>query len=87
MICKSCQGRLIAEVSWEVVSVEQPSAALPPDAQLDFYRTAAADEFDLVIRHRSRKVGVEIKLSPAPKRPKAFLCAPQDLQVDKAFAI
>ncbi len=81
------QGHPIAGASWEGFVVEQVAASLPVDAQLSFYRTAAGTELDLVIEHRSRKVGVEIKFSSAPKPTKGFWQALQDLQIDRAYVI
>ena len=81
------QGHPIAGASWEGFVVEQVVAALPPDAQLGFYRTAAGAELDLVIERGTRKLGVEIKFSSAPKPTKGFWQALQDLQIDRAYVI
>ena len=81
------QGHPIAGASWEGFVVEQVAAVLPPDAQLGFYRTAAGAELDLVIERGTRKVGVEIKFSSAPKPAKGFWQALQDLQIDRAYVI
>jgi len=81
------QGHPIAGASWEGFVVEQVAAALPPDAQLGFYRTAAGTELDLVIEHGTRKVGVEIKFSSAPKPTKGFWQALQDLQIGRAYVV
>ncbi len=81
------QGHPIAGASWEGFVVEQVAAALPPDAQLSFYRTAAGTELDLVIEHGRRKLGVEIKFSSAPKPTKGFWQALQDLQIDRACVV
>ena len=81
------QGHPIAGASWEGFVVEQVAAALPHDAQLSFYRTAAGTELDLVIERASRKVGVEIKFASAPKPTKGFWQALQDLQIDRAYVI
>jgi len=81
------QGHPVAGASWEGFVVEQVAAALPPDAQLGFYRTAAGTELDLVIERGSRRVGVEIKFSSAPKPTKGFWQALQDLQVDRAYVV
>lgn len=81
------QGHPIAGASWEGFVMEQVAAAMPPDAQLSFYRTAAGTELDLVIEHHSRKVGVEIKFSSAPKPTKGFWQALQDLQIDRAYVV
>ena len=81
------QGHPIAGASWEGFVVEQVAAALPADAQLGFYRTAAGTELDIVIEQGTRKVGVEIKFSSAPKPTKGFWQALQDLQIDRAYVI
>jgi hypothetical protein len=81
------QGHPIAGRSWEGFVVEQVAAQLPADAQMGFYRTAAGAELDLVIEHRSRKVGVEIKFSAAPKPTKGFWQAIEDLAVDRAYVV
>ena len=81
------QGHPIAGASWEGFVVEQVAAALPPDAQLGFYRTSAGTELDLVIERGARKIGIEIKFSSAPKPTKGFWQALQDLQIDRAYVI
>ncbi len=81
------QGHLVAGASWEGFVVEQVAAALPPDAILSFYRTAAGTELDLVIERGPRKLGIEIKFSSAPKPTKGFWQALQDLQIDRACVI
>ncbi len=81
------QGHPIAGASWEGFVVEQVAAVLPPDAQLGFYRTAAGTELDLVIERGTRKVGVEIKFSSAPKPTKGFWQVLEDLQIDRAYVI
>ncbi len=84
---QNLQGHPIAGNSWEGFVVEQIAAQLPADAQMGFYRTAAGAEIDLVIEHRSRKIGVEIKFSAAPKPAKGFWQAAQDLQLDRAWVV
>ncbi|MDP1790371.1 MAG: ATP-binding protein [Methylibium sp.] len=81
------QGHPIAGRSWEGFVVEQVAAQLPADAQMGFYRTAAGAELDLVIEHRSRKVGVAIKFAAAPKPTKGFWQAIEDLAVDRAYVV
>jgi uncharacterized protein len=81
------QGHPIAGASWEGFVVEQVVAALPVDAHLSFYRTAAGTELDLVIERGARKLGVEIKFSSAPKPTKGFWQALEDLQIDRACVI
>ena len=81
------QGHPVAGASWEGFVIEQVAAALPADAQLGFYRTAAGTELDLVVEHRGRKLGLEIKFSSAPKPLKGFWQALQDLQLDGAWVV
>ena len=81
------QGHPVAGASWEGFVVEQVAAALPAEAQLGFYRTAAGTELDLVVEHRGRKLGIEIKFSSAPKPLKGFWNALQDLQLDAAWVV
>lgn len=83
--CKTCHP--VAGASWEGFVVKQVAAALPPDAQLGFCRTAAGTELDLVIEQGARKLGVEIKFSSAPKPTKGFWQALQDLQIDCAYVV
>ncbi len=81
------QGHPVAGASWEGFVVEQVAAALPADAQLGCYRTAAGTELDLVVEHRGRKLGIEIKFSSAPKPLKGFWNALQDLQLSTAWVV
>lgn len=84
---RDLQGHPVAGASWEGFAVEQVAAHMPVGAQLGFYRTAAGAELDLVIEHRSRKVGVEIKFSSAPKPTRGFWHALEDLQIDQAYVV
>ncbi len=84
---RDLQGHPVAGASWEGFVVEQMAAALPVQAQLGFYRTAAGAEIDLVVEHRSRKIGIEIKFSSAPKPARGFWQALQDLAIGQAFVV
>jgi len=84
---KQLQGHPVAGLSWEGFVVEQLAAALPSDARMGFYRTAAGAEIDLVVEHRSRKTAVEIKFSSAPKPARGFWQALQDLKIDRAYVV
>lgn len=81
------QGHPIAGASWEGFVVEQVAAALPPQATLHFYRTAAGAELDLVIERGTRRLGVEIKFSVAPKPTRGFWHALKDLEIEHAFIV
>jgi uncharacterized protein len=84
---RDLQGHPAAGMSWEGLVVEQVAAALPAGAQMGFYRTAAGAELDLVIEHRSRRIGVEIKFSAAPKPAKGFWQALEDLHIERAYLV
>ena len=84
---RDLQGSPVAGASWEGFVVEQVAAALPRDARLGFYRTAAGTEIDLVIERGARKWAVEIKFSSAPKPTKGFWQGLQDLQIDRAYVV
>ena len=84
---RDLQGHPVAGASWEGFVVEQVAAHMPMGAQLGFYRTVAGAELDLVIEHRSRKIGVEIKFSSAPKPTKGFWHALEDLQIARAYVV
>jgi uncharacterized protein len=81
------QGHPVVGASWEGFVVEQVAAALPADAQLGCYRTAAGTELDLVVEHRGRKLGIEIKFSSAPKPMKGFWQALRDLEIKQAWVV
>ena len=73
--------------SWEGFVVEQVCSRLDPASQVSFYRTAAGAELDLVIETGSRKIGIEVKFSSAPKVPKGFWQACEDVGVDRAYVV
>ncbi len=81
------QGHPVAGMSWEGFVVEQVAAHLPSGAQMGSYRTAAGAEIDLVIELGTRKVGIEIKFSAAPRPAKGFWQALDDLQLDAACVV
>jgi uncharacterized protein len=73
--------------SWEGFVVEQICARLPAGAPINFYRTSAGAELDLVIEHQGRLVGVEAKLSSAPTVTKGFWQACEDVGVHEAWVV
>ena len=84
---RDLQGHPVAGASWEGFVVEQVAAALPAGAQMGFYRTAAGTELDVVVEHKGRKLGIEIKFSAAPKPLKGFWQALQDLDIHQAWVV
>jgi predicted AAA+ superfamily ATPase len=81
------QGHPVAGASWEGFVVEQVAAALPADATLGYYRTAAGAEIDLVVEHRGRRIGFEVKFSAAPRPTRGFWHALADLQLAQAYVV
>lgn len=73
--------------SWEGFVVEQICARLPAGVPINFYRTSAGAELDLVIEHEGRLVGVEAKLSSAPTVTKGFWQACEDVGVHEAWVV
>ena len=84
---QALQGHPIAGVSWEGFVIEQIAAALPADAALGYYRTAAGAELDLVAQVHGRTLAFEIKLSSAPKPARGFWQALQDVKPERAFVV
>lgn len=57
-------------------------------SQLLFYRTATGAEIDLVLElPGNRRWAVEINRSTAPKVPKGFRIALEDVPMDRAFLV
>ena len=73
--------------SWEGFVVEQVCGRLDPASLVSFYRTAAGAELDLVVETGSRKIGIEVKFSSAPKVTKGFWQACEDVGVDRAYVV
>lgn len=73
--------------SWEGFVVEQVCSRLDAGSQVWFYRTAAGAELDLVVETGSKKIGIEVKFSVAPKVTKGFWQACEDVGVDKAYVV
>lgn len=79
-------GHPIYGNSWESFVVEQICAQMTGwDAA--FYRTSAGAEMDMVLSKGSKRIGVEIKVSSAPKVTKGFWNAFEDLGLEKAWII
>ena len=67
--------------------MEQVTQLLPSPWLLSFYRTAAADEIDIVAERGNRRIGFEIKFSSAPTLAKGFWSALRDLQLERAYVV
>lgn len=73
--------------SWEGFVIEQIAASLPPLAEMNFYRTAAGAELDVVVSIGSQRIAYEIKFSQTPKPTRGFWTACEDLSVQKAYVV
>ncbi|MFN7644781.1 MAG: ATP-binding protein [Burkholderiales bacterium] len=76
-----------AGASWEGFVIEQVCARLPAHVPVSFYRTAAGAELDLVIEAGGMRIGIEAKLSSAPKVTKGFWQACEDVGVSEAWVV
>jgi predicted AAA+ superfamily ATPase len=72
--------------SWEGFVIEQILAATrSTDAY--FWRTATGAELDLLLIHKGRRVGVEVKYSDAPRFGSSMATAMQDLELDRMLVV
>ncbi|WP_274631146.1 ATP-binding protein [Arvimicrobium flavum] len=73
-------GHPVAGGSWEGFVIETLSAAAPAGTRLNFYRTAAGAEIDLLLTLPGSDIwAIEIKRSLAPKAEKGFHLASDDI--------
>ena len=81
-------GHPVAGASWEGFVIETLAATAPADTQLNFYRTAAGAEIDLLLTlPGQRPWAVEIKRSLAPKLERGFHQACADLGVARRIVV
>ncbi len=73
--------------SWEGMVVEQIAAHAPPGAELNYFRTSAGAEIDLVLTLGQRRYAFEMKYSSAPKLARGFWNAMTDLAVERAWVV
>jgi uncharacterized protein len=72
--------------SWEGFAIEQILAATrSTDAY--FWRTATGAELDLLLIHKGRRVGIEVKYSDAPRLGSSMATAMQDLELDRLLVV
>jgi len=72
--------------SWEGFVIEQLLAATrSTDAY--FWRTATGAELDLLLIHKGRRVGVEVKYSDAPRFGSSMATAMKDLELDRLLVV
>jgi predicted AAA+ superfamily ATPase len=79
-------GHVASGPSWEGYVLENLLAALPR-WRPSFYRTQTGVELDLVLERGDRRIGVECKLSLAPKTTRGFHQALTDLELTEAWLL
>jgi len=77
----------VVGASWEGMIVEQIAAHAPPGAQLNYFRTAAGAEIDIVLSHGEKRYAFEMKYSTTPKPTKGFWQAMTDLAIERAWVV
>jgi len=81
-------GHPVAGASWEGFVIETLSGVLPYGTQMNFYRTAAGAEIDLLITPAGRRPwAIEIKRSLTPKLEKGFNLACEAIDPERRFVI
>ena len=81
------QGHGVAGASWEGMVVEHVMAAAPPGSEVNFYRTSAGAELDMVVTMGDRRLAFEAKFSSAPKPTRGFWQACADLRAQSAYLV
>lgn len=73
--------------SWEGFVLEQIAAHAPSGAELNYFRTAAGAEIDVVLTLGGRRYAFEMKYSVAPKPTRGFWQAMQDIGVIRGWVV
>jgi uncharacterized protein len=80
-------GHPVAGSSFEGLVVEQTLGLLGDRADAAFYRTQTGVELDLVLTVRGERVGVEVKLTSAPKLGRGLRTAIEDVACKRAYVV
>ena len=81
-------GHPVAGASWEGLVVENLVGAAPPGTDAFFYRTRAGAEIDLLLRLPNLESwAIEVKRSTAPRVPKGFRIATEDVGATRRFIV
>ena len=81
------QGHAVVGASWEGMVVEHIMAAAPTGSEVNFYRTAAGAEIDVVITMGDKRLGFEAKFSSAPKSTHSFKQSGIDLGLQHNYLV
>lgn len=83
---RSLEGHPKVGASWEGFVIEQLLAGL--DQTLAYHwRTQAGAELDLLLLHRGRRLGIEVKRSDAPRITPSMRSALNDLKLDALYVV
>lgn len=81
-------GHPVAGGSWEGFVIETLAAAAPSGSRLNFYRTSAGAEIDVLLTLPGAALwAIEIKRSLAPKVEKGFYLATEDIKPSRRILI
>lgn len=83
----SLHAHPVIGTAWEGLVVEQVAAHAPAGVQLNYFRTAAGAEIDIVLTLGERRFAFECKYSAAPKPTKGFWHAMKDLSVERGWLV
>ena len=81
-------GHPVAGASWEGFVVENLVGAAPQGTDAFFYRTRAGAEIDLLLRLPNLESwAIEVKRSTAPRVPRGFRIATEDVEAARRFIV
>jgi hypothetical protein len=83
---RGLDGHPKAGASWEGFVIEQ-LLARHEQSQAYYWRTQAGAELDLLLLHRNRRIGIEIKRMDAPTMTPSMQSALVDLKLDRLFVV
>ena len=81
------QGHPVAGASWEGMVVEHIAAAAPTGSEINFYRTAAGAEIDIVLTMGDKRIGFEAKFSSAPKPARGFRQSSEEIGLQHSYLV
>ena len=81
------QGHPVVGASWEGMVVEHIAAAAPTGSELNFYRTAAGAEIDIVLTIGDKRIGFEAKFASAPKPARGFWQSSEDIGLQHSYLV
>ena len=85
---RDMEGHPKVGASWEGFVIEQVIRLLDVrDEDCHFWRTHAGAELDLLVARGQRRIGVEVKLSSAPRLTRGMHIALDDLRLDRLYVV